>query len=102
MVEHVGNELGYLIFVESPEGPSSMDRTGHDIKSVAVWIMDNFGYFLSHDTMREIEKITSYGGVATVAVDREEEGVTGFEFAVVHAKGHPVNVLKGSVGDSDV
>lgn len=66
--EIVTREDGYLLFIEGPAGATCLDRV-YSLKDVAKWVIDEHDYYLSHETMHELDEITKSGGLATVEFD---------------------------------
>lgn len=69
----VTRETGYVITVEvfSQTSVNSIDRVGDSIKEVAMYVIDNFEYYLGNDEVKAIEAITMTGGAASLEIHTE-------------------------------
>lgn len=63
--ESITRESGYVVVSELVDKPASVDRLS-SLRDVALWIIDEVGYYLANSTMAELKKITDSGGVASI------------------------------------
>ncbi|MGW0929546.1 hypothetical protein [Streptomyces sp. NPDC002644] len=74
VIEVVTRERGYFLAAEGSRKNGSTMEMVPDLPSIAVWVVDNFGYYLANDTMQRIKKVTEAGGVLMVEFAYEEAG----------------------------
>jgi hypothetical protein len=69
---------GFMLVYETPKGETFREDMA-SLPDVAKWVIDSWNYYVSNDTMREVEAIVNSGGVAEVefpVADYEGKSVT--------------------------
>lgn len=84
--ENITRVNGYMVVCELEDGGAKIDSTGHTLKDVAHWLIENVDYYPSNNEMFAIETILLDGGAASVELETKSGQHT---LTVIHSKGTP-------------